>query len=47
MPNFYWSSSTIISFDPNYAWCVDFNVGGMGVVPKSDGFYMRAVRGGL
>jgi len=43
--SFYWSSSTD-STVPGFAWVVFFNDGGVSDDSKSDGRYVRAVRGG-
>jgi len=46
VPYFYWSASTNASF-PILAWSVNFTSGFSGFSVKTDGFYVRAVRGGL
>ena len=42
----YWSSSNCMSF-PGYAWVVGFGFGGVDAGSETDGYYVRAVRGGL
>jgi hypothetical protein len=44
--SFYWSSTTVAS-NPDFAWFVDFFVGGVNSVSKRNGRHVRAVRGGL
>ena len=41
----YWSSTTAAD-NANFAWCVRFYDGGVGVLSKSDNYYVRAVRSG-
>jgi len=41
----YWSSTTSASY-PSYAWGVYFGYGGLNDYFKSNGYYVRAVRGG-
>ena len=43
--SYYWSSSTF-RYHPGYAWFVDFYSGGDFYDFKTDGYYVRAVRGG-
>jgi hypothetical protein len=43
--NNYWSSTTITA-NPNNAWIVNFNNGNVNNDNKSNGNYVRAVRGG-
>ena len=45
VPSFYWSSSTF-SFDPDFAWFVNFNLGNVFNDSKFFDFRVRAVRGG-
>ena len=42
--HFYWSSTTELF--RNHAWSVAFGDGSVGNIPKTIGFYVRAVRGG-
>ncbi len=42
---YYWSSTTYAN-GPSYAWIVDFSYGFMNISNKSNGHYVRAVRGG-
>ncbi|MFM7144625.1 MAG: DUF1566 domain-containing protein, partial [Alphaproteobacteria bacterium] len=43
--DYYWSSSTA-QFNPSYAWYVPFYYGSDYYATKTNGFYVRAVRGG-
>jgi hypothetical protein len=45
-PSSYWSSTTYRP-GPSNAWGMDFSNGGVKFSDKSDGYYVRAVRGGL
>jgi hypothetical protein len=44
--SFYWSSTTFAGL-PDFAWSVPFRGGSVGRAPKSDFYYVRAVRSGL
>ena len=46
VPLFYWSSATSAG-DPTVAWNVFFDTGDSITLGKTNGFYVRAVRGGL
>jgi hypothetical protein len=45
--SFYYWSATTTAGNPSYAWYVTFDFGNALNLGKTDGFYVRAVRGGL
>ena len=40
---YFWSSSTYV-YDTDYAWCVDFDGGGVSYYNKTNSYYVRCVR---